>query len=93
MIDFGQPGWAIEIIKSFCMDSSTERPEVLPDYTTAGWCLAQMMAFGRVDWAGSIVQQLRLQQPAWYDEMALIHKLGFWGGDRCAQDLTSYMKQ
>ncbi|GAX84595.1 hypothetical protein CEUSTIGMA_g12016.t1 [Chlamydomonas eustigma] len=94
MIDFGQPGWASEIIKSLCVDSHTSTtPEVQPDYSTAGWCLAQTMVFGRADWACSIVHQLRSQQPAWYHETALINQVRAWGGDRCVQDLTSYLMQ
>ncbi len=63
-----------------------------PDYSAAGWCLAQQVFFGRVDWAAAICGFLRGggQAPPWYSEQTLMQSIASWGGDDCARQVASF---
>ena len=83
LIDFEQAGWSCELILQLCIPGGVQHP----DYNAAGWCMTQHVYFGRPDWAASILDGLRRQPPAWYQEEGLMQSVFSWGGDRYVNEI------
>ena len=88
LVDFQQAGWATELVQHLCsINGGAGGPP--PDYAPAGWCLAQHVSFERPDWAACILDGLRRQQPAWYDEGSLLQNISSWGGEGYVRDIMA----
>lgn len=85
IIDYQHLDWAVEIMQQFC----TGQPQ--PDYSTASWCLAQMVFFRRPDWAAGICVALRNSPPPGYSQEALMQGVGSWGGNEYVTQILDAM--
>ena len=62
-----------------------------PEYSAAGWCLAQHVFFGRPDWAAVICNSLRQNSPVWYSESGMMQSVGSWGGNGYVHEIMQSM--
>eukprot|EP00955_Chlamydomonas_euryale_P089018 364429-Chlamydomonas_euryale.AAC.16 len=68
LVDWQHADWAAQIVWQLCAPTRSTQLQ----YTTAGWCLAQHVFFGRPDWAAGIVLTLAQQQPPGYTQEKLL---------------------
>ena len=88
LIDWEQIGWATELLQQLCVTNGVDAG---PEYSTAGWCLAQHVYFGRPDWAAIICSSLRQHPPVWYSEAGIMQSVGSWGGEGYIHEIVKCM--
>lgn len=87
LLDYSQPAWALELSKQL-MYADGDR-EI--DYSVLGWAMAQMVYYGRADWAAKVCDDLKAQKLAWYDQKQLLDAIASWGDHTYSQTVANFM--
>lgn len=94
LIDHAHADWAVELGKELMYSSveDIESGSEEHDYSVLGWCLAQMVWFGRADWAAKLCLELEGQHLEWYEHGCLMDSVAGWGDPSYSQTIINFMR-
>ncbi|GFR48811.1 hypothetical protein Agub_g10762 [Astrephomene gubernaculifera] len=94
LLDHERAGWAAELGKQL-MYTTLEEIEAGAgdyDYSVLGWCLAQMVWYGRADWAARLCLELERQQLEWYNTQEMLGSVAGWGDNSYSMTIVNFMQ-
>ncbi|KAG2501646.1 hypothetical protein HYH03_000150 [Edaphochlamys debaryana] len=94
LLDHDRVAWAVELGKQL-MYTTLEEIEAGGgeyDYSVLGWCLAQMVWYGRADWSARLCADLERQNLEWYSTQDMLHAVAGWGDPSYSMTIENFMR-
>ncbi|GLI67954.1 hypothetical protein VaNZ11_012286 [Volvox africanus] len=94
LVDHNRSAWAVELSKQL-MYTTLEEIEAGAgeyDYSVLGWCMAQMVWYGRADWAARLCVELDRQQLDWFNTQELLGAVASWGDVSYSMTIANFMQ-
>ncbi|EFJ49451.1 hypothetical protein VOLCADRAFT_104326 [Volvox carteri f. nagariensis] len=94
LVDHNRSGWAVELSKQLMYTTLEEIEAGLGDYdySVLGWCMAQMVWYGRADWAARLCLELERQQLDWFNTQELLGAIAGWGDVNYSMTVVNFMQ-
>ncbi|GLC40647.1 hypothetical protein PLESTB_000036900 [Pleodorina starrii] len=94
LVDHNRWAWAVELSKQLMYTTLEEIEAGVGeyDYSVLGWCMAQMVWYGRADWAARICLELEREQLDWFSTQELLASVAGWGDNTYSMTIVNFMQ-